>query len=100
MTVGTDTPGPWIVPGSSYHDELQLLREVGISNQDVLKMATVNGAKALKLEKEIGLVKAGTKANLVVLKANPLADIRGTREIEFVIKSGTVYSPQELLDAK
>jgi imidazolonepropionase-like amidohydrolase len=97
LTVGTDTPGPWIIPGPSYHEELQLLREVGISNQDVLKMATLNGAKALKLENEIGLIKAGMKADLVVLRANPLENIKNTRQIELVIKSGTMYVPQELL---
>jgi imidazolonepropionase-like amidohydrolase len=97
LTVGTDTPTPWIVPGPSYHEELQLLQEVGIPNQDVLKMATLNGARALKLENEIGSIKAGMKADLVVLRANPLEDIKNARHIELVMKSGTMYVPQELL---
>ncbi len=100
LTVGTDTPSPWIIPGPGYHEELQLLKEAGISNQDLLEMATLNGAKALKLENEIGLIKTGMKADVVVLQANPLEDIKNTSRIELVIKEGIIYDPQKLLSSE
>jgi imidazolonepropionase-like amidohydrolase len=96
LTVGTDTPTPWIIPGVSFHEELRLLADAGIPAKDVLRMATANGARALGREKEIGAVKPGMRADLVVLRANPLADIGNTREIELVIQGGTVHQPRVL----
>jgi imidazolonepropionase-like amidohydrolase len=95
LTVGTDTPTPWIIPGVSFHEELRLLADAGIPARDILRMATANGARALGREKEIGALKPGMRADLVVLRANPLADIGNTREIELVIQGGTVHQPQE-----
>jgi len=97
LTVGTDTPTPWIIPGVSFHEEMALLADAGIPLKDVLRMATANGAKALGKEKSIGAVEAGMRADLVVLRANPLADIKNTREIETVIQGGRIYEPGKLL---
>ena len=46
LTVGTDTPTPWIVPGASFHEEMRLLAAAGIPPGEVLRMATANGAEA------------------------------------------------------
>lgn len=97
LTVGTDTPTPWIIPGVSFHEEMALLAEAGIPAKDVLRMATANGAKALGKEKSIGAVAAGMRADLVVLRANPLEDIRNTREIEMVLQGGKTHAPKDLL---
>lgn len=97
LTVGTDTPTPWIIPGVSFHEEMQLLAHAGIPAKDVLRMATANGARALGKEKLIGAVEPGMRADLVVLRADPLVDIRNTREIETVIQDGKVYDPAKLL---
>lgn len=97
LTVGTDTPTPWIIPGVSFHEEMALLAEAGIPAKDVLRMATANGARALGKEKSIGAVSAGMRADLVVLRANPLEDIRNTREIEWVLKGGKTHAPKDLL---
>jgi imidazolonepropionase-like amidohydrolase len=97
LTVGTDTPTPWIIPGVSFHEELQLLTDAGISVKDVLRMATLNGARALGREKSTGVVKAGMRADLVVLRANPLENIRNTREIELVIQGGKLHDPRSLI---
>jgi len=96
LTVGTDTPTPWIIPGVSFHEELRLLADAGIPARDVLRMATANGARALGREKEIGAVKPGMRADLVVLRANPLADIGNARKIELVIQRGAVHQPRVL----
>lgn len=97
LTVGTDTPTPWIIPGVSFHEEMALLAEAGIPAKDVLRMATANGARALGKEKSIGTVAAGMRADLVVLRANPLEDIKNTREIEWVVQGGKTHAPKDLL---
>jgi imidazolonepropionase-like amidohydrolase len=96
LTVGTDTPTPWIIPGVSFHEELQLLKDAGIPEKGLLRMATVNAARALGREKEIGAVRPGMRADLVVLRANPLEDIRNAREIEHVVHDGNLFDPREL----
>jgi imidazolonepropionase-like amidohydrolase len=99
LGVGTDTPTPWIVPGASLHRELELLVECGLSAGEVLRMATAENARALKLEKEIGGVREGMKADLVVLRDDPSRDIRNTRTIEWVLHDGVARRPAEILAA-
>jgi imidazolonepropionase-like amidohydrolase len=88
LAVGTDMPTPWIVPGASFHDELALLRDAGIPARDVLRMATLEGARAAGLAHEVGAVAAGLRADLVVLRADPLVRIENTREIAAVVQAG------------
>ncbi|HVE70411.1 MAG TPA: GNAT family N-acetyltransferase [Thermoanaerobaculia bacterium] len=88
MVVGTDTPTPWIVPGTSVHDEMALLVSAGIPPAAVLEMATRNAARALKRERDFGSIAAGMRADLVVLSKNPLEKIEYTRSIEMVWQAG------------
>jgi imidazolonepropionase-like amidohydrolase len=97
LTVGTDAPTPWIVPGASLHSEMELLVEAGLPAAEVLRMATGDAAIGLRREREIGFVRAGLRADLVVLTKDPLADIRNSRSIELVIQDGNVLRPQDLL---
>jgi len=90
LVVGTDSPTAWIVPGASFHDEMTLLRDAGIPEPDVLRMATSGGARALGLDQEIGSVQPGYRADLVVLKSNPLERIENTRSILMVVQAGRV----------
>jgi len=90
LTTGTDTPTPWIVPGASLHDEFLLLEEAGIPRADVLRIATRNAAVALRCEAEQGTIERGKLADLVVLGADPLADLHNTRRIEMVIQRGRI----------
>jgi imidazolonepropionase-like amidohydrolase len=79
------------------HEELELLVAAGIPPLEVLTIATRNGAETLGLLDEIGTVEAGKRADLLVLSADPTADIRNTRSIEAVIQGGEVMRPAELL---
>jgi len=88
LTTGTDTPTPWIVPGASVHDEMLLLEQAGIPRAEVLRIATRNAAVALHRDAEQGTIERGKVADLVVLGADPLADLRNTRRIEMVIQRG------------
>ena len=87
-------PQPWVVPGAGFHRELELLAQSGIPARDLLSLATRNGAAALGLD--AGTVEPGRRADLVVLEANPLEDIRNTRRIRLVIKDGRPWRPEDL----
>jgi len=89
LTVGTDTPFPWIVPGVSFHEELRLLAEAKIPTAAVLRMATLDAGRSFKLN--IGSVEPGRDADLVVLTANPLESLSNTERIEMVVKAGKIF---------
>jgi imidazolonepropionase-like amidohydrolase len=88
LTVGTDTPGPWIIPGVSFHQEMLLMRDAGLQPIDVLKCATSNAALALRQAGRIGTIAAGARADVVLLERNPLHNLAYTRMIRAVIKDG------------
>ena len=90
LTAGTDANNPWIVPGDSFHQELELMVNAGIPTSEVLKIGTINGAKLLGVDKRLGSVSVGKEADLVILSANPLLDIKNTRRIERVIVNGVI----------
>ena len=97
LTVGSDVPNPWVIPGASLHEELLLLHEAGIAPLEVLTMATYNGAVAMHMEDRIGSVEVGKEADLLILTADPVADLTNTRAIEAVVLDGRVIRPRELL---
>jgi imidazolonepropionase-like amidohydrolase len=97
LTAGTDMANPWTVPGASLHRELELLAASGIPTLQVLRIATRNGATSLGIESEVGTIAAGKIADLVLLSADPVADIRNTRRIVWVVQSGRPSRPAELL---
>src|SRR6201987_1219204 len=83
---GTDTaPGVYIIPGFSLHDELANFVEAGLTPMESLRTATSNPAKFLGMESKLGSVEPGKIADLVLLNANPLLDIKNTRKIDVVI---------------
>jgi CubicO group peptidase (beta-lactamase class C family)/imidazolonepropionase-like amidohydrolase len=93
LVAGTDNsgyPGQDALP--TLHEELAIYVEaVGLSPAEALAAATLHPARMLGLEGEIGSIAPGYRADLVVLDANPLASIRNTRRIAWVIKGGTPY---------
>jgi hypothetical protein len=95
ITAGTDAGNPGIVPGFSLHDELESLRDIGLSNAQVLHSATV--AAADWLGSNAGKIEAGRRADLLLLDKNPLEDIRNTRSIHAVVANGK-YLDQVQLD--
>jgi imidazolonepropionase-like amidohydrolase len=99
LIIGTDEPVyTSLLAGFAYHRELMAMVYAGISPSDVLKAATINGARALGVDDRLGSVETGKLADLVVVNGNPLEDIRTSRDIELVIKNGKAYRPGKLLD--
>ena len=96
LTAGSDLPNPGVIPGVSLHEELQLLHDAGIPSLAVLQIATYNGAVALRLDEEIGSIEVGKEADLVILAADPVADLANTRAIEAVVLDGRVFYPASL----
>ncbi len=97
LLAGTDEPEPSVVPGFSLHEELELLVESGLTPSAALQTATINPARILKKDKEMGSIEQGKRADLVILNASPLADIRNSRRIYRVIRAGTISDPDVLL---
>jgi imidazolonepropionase-like amidohydrolase len=97
LVAGTDVGMPWVTPGVSLHRELQLMVQAGIPPSQVLSIATKHGAEGLKSSARFGTITPGLAADLVVLRENPMEDIRHTRSIEVVYKEGRRIDPQSLL---
>ncbi len=85
---GTDTPIRLAIPGESLHRELELLVESGFTPREALDAATIAPARFFGLEGETGRIAAGHRADLLLLDADPLADVRHLREIEAVMAQG------------
>ena len=98
LLAGTDTGDPWSYPGAELHEELELLVKAGLTPAQALRTATINPAKFLDADDSFGAVDADRLADLVLLSANPLEDIRNTRRIEAVILGG-VWMPKKKLDS-
>lgn len=97
LLAGTDTPSPFVPPGASLHQELELLVQSGLTPAEALAAATINVARVLKMENQLGKIEAGRLADMVVLSSNPLEDIRNTRKIAIVIRGGIALDPARLI---
>jgi hypothetical protein len=93
---GTDTGNPFCFPGFSLHDELALLVIAGLTPTEALRAATVNPAKFLGVDKSLGTIEVGKLADLVLLNANPLEDIRNTQRIYAVVSNGRLFDRKAL----
>ena len=89
--MGTDAafpPGGW--PGEAMHFEMEHHAKAGIPNLEIIKMATLNNARFLRIDDRVGTVKSGKVADLLVVKGNPAENISDTRNIAYVIKGGRI----------
>ena len=96
ILAGTDSPAPYVYPGSGLHDELQLLVEAGLTPFEALQSATISPALFLHTEKDSGTIERGKFADLLLLDANPLDDIRNTTKIRVVILHGKLLDRSAL----
>lgn len=88
MVTGTDAGLSGVVGGFSLHDEIELLVEAGLTPEEALVAATRLPAKWLGIDSEVGTVEAGKRADLILLDANPLSDIKNTWKIAGVFVNG------------
>jgi imidazolonepropionase-like amidohydrolase len=97
LLIGTDFAMPWCVPGYSFHRELATLALADVPPEDLLVAATKNGAEWLGIDDRTGTLLPGKEADLVVLGADPLADIANVGAVELVVSNGVVVDPDDLL---
>ena len=92
MVAGTDQA----IPGYSLHREIELYVEAGFSPLEALQAATIVAARALGVEKESGTLEVGKRGDVLLLNADPLADIHNTRAVWRTVAAGAVYDPVPL----
>jgi imidazolonepropionase-like amidohydrolase len=93
LLAGTDTPGFDRVPGFSLVEELALLVRAGLTPMEALQSATRSPARFLRMEDSLGTVEPGKEADLVLLDANPLDDIRNVHRVHSVMLRGRYLAP-------
>jgi hypothetical protein len=98
--VGVGSDAPAVPYGLGVHLELALLARAGIATDQVLRMATAEGALALGLEQHIGTLEEGKLADFVVLEGDPLAHIGDTLRIVAVAKGGVWHARADLVAAR
>jgi hypothetical protein len=96
LLVGTDSPEPQVPPGFSIHQELEMLVESGLPPAAALRAATLTNATVLGEKERLGSISADRMADIVLLSANPLDDIRNTRTLVGVMKRGRWFPASEL----
>jgi len=92
IVAGTDQA----VPGYSLHRELELYVEAGFTPLEALQAATILAARAVGVEKESGSLEVGKRGDVLLLNADPLADIHNTRTVWRTVSQGAVYDPAPL----
>ena len=82
--------------GLAFHWEMWNLHQGGMTNMEALRSATLNGARYIGMEKEIGSIKEGKLADMVVLKGNPLENLHETEHVVYTMVNGRLYNAATL----
>ncbi|HEV2800792.1 MAG TPA: amidohydrolase family protein [Pyrinomonadaceae bacterium] len=85
-----------VVPGHSMFRELELLVRAGLTPLEAIRAATIVPARALKLDRELGTIEAGKRADLLLVAGNPLDSISHIRRVKYVVTRGEMYDPAAL----
>jgi imidazolonepropionase-like amidohydrolase len=96
LLLGSDSPQIFNVPGFALHRELEYLVDAGLTPFEALQTGTVNAAQYFSADGQFGAVHTGAEADLMLLDANPLEDIRNSRRIHGVMVRGTWLSRGDL----
>ncbi len=97
IVAGTDSPNPSIVPGFSLHQEMELMVQSGMPPLAVLRSVASIAGKLLRRD-DLGVVKPGACADLLLLNANPVVKISNTLHIQSVIKAGRLVDREKVLE--
>lgn len=99
VVMATDAGNIGTLHGPSVFREMALMREAGLTPLQVLRSATLNGARALRRAGDLGTVDAGKLADLVILNGDPLTDPANLSRADRVVKNGVVFDPRVLMDS-
>ena len=96
MMAGSDFGGGLVISGFGLHQELDLLAQAGLTPIEVLRMATVNGARFLHMDHQLGTVAPGFDADLVLLRADPTRSVEAMHQVDGVVRGGRFYGRSDL----
>jgi imidazolonepropionase-like amidohydrolase len=99
IVVGSDAGNIGTLHGPGIFREMDMMQAAGMAPLEVLRAATVNGARALGMQHELGVIAPGRLADLVILNRDPLEDVGNLSSIYRIVKDGRVYDPERLLEA-
>jgi imidazolonepropionase-like amidohydrolase len=94
--MGTDAGNPLTLHGVSVYSEMEAMQAAGMTPTEVLVASTRGGSLALGRDKEVGTVEKGKLADLLILGADPTADIANVRKVKAVVRGGVLRSIDEL----
>jgi imidazolonepropionase-like amidohydrolase len=97
ICAGTDAGNVGVIHGPSLYREFLMMRKAGMSNRDIIVSATLNPAKMLRKDKQLGSIEIGKLADIVVLNSNPLDTILNCADIFKVIKNGNVFETDKII---
>src|SRR5262249_16467847 len=92
IVAGTDQAGP----GHSLHREIELYVKAGFTPMEAIQAATIVPARVMKVDKEVGTIEVGKRADLIVLEGNPLESISNVRKVKLVIANGRLHDSAQL----
>ncbi len=92
-------PGTDFVGGLTLPRELELYVEAGIPAQQVLYMATLGAARVMRVDRSLGSIEAGKRADMIMVDGDPVHDIRTIRHVVMSMKGGALYDPARLLES-
>src|SRR5271165_2264662 len=92
VVAGTDQT----VPGHSLHREMELYVQAGFTPMEAIQAATIVPARVMGMDRELGTVEKGKRADLILINGDPLQDIHKSRNVEWVITNGIMYHTAEL----
>jgi imidazolonepropionase-like amidohydrolase len=92
IVAGTDKA----LPAHSLHRELELYVQAGLTPMQVIQLATLGSARVMGLDREVGSIEAGKRADMILVDGNPLTDFSAMRRVTRVISNGRVYDPAQL----
>ncbi len=92
IVAGTDKA----VPGHSLHRELELYVQAGLTPMQVIQLATSGAAKVMAMDREVGTIAPGKRADLILVRGNPLEHFSDLRKVTRVVTNGRMYDPAEL----
>lgn len=96
VVVATDAGNPLTLHGPSIYHEMEAMQAAGIPAAAIVVMATQNGARAMRRERDFGTVEAGRIANLLVLTEDPRTDVRAFRSLTHVMRAGRLHEQSAL----
>ncbi|WP_299106966.1 amidohydrolase family protein [uncultured Tenacibaculum sp.] len=97
IATGTDAGNIGTLHASSYYDEIEAMKKSGLSNIDIIKASTINGARVLGKDNMLGSITKNKIADMVLLNSNPTENLEALKNISHIIKAGRVYTPEKVI---